>query len=133
MDIRQHLVITRDDLAEIETLSRSLGNEPSLEEIESMVRKRDTLVARMKQSERRLSQHGAQWNRQVDKDPFLKSLFEESRALLSSVSDFDSRLASCIESRMAAVKKQLTALYHSSRAAYSYTAHSILRTARSAV
>ena len=130
MDIRQHLVITRDDLAEIETLTRNLGNEPSLEEIESVVRKRDTLVARVKQSEHQLSQHDAQWNRHVDKDPFLKSLFEESRTLLSSVSDIDSRLAACIESRMAAVKQQLSALYHSSRAAYSYTVHSSLRTAR---
>jgi hypothetical protein len=133
MDIRQHLVVTRDDLAEIETLTKDLGSEPSVEDIESVVRMRDSLVARMKQSERRLAEHDALWNKRVDKDPFLKNLFEESRALLSSVADIDSRLAVLIELRMAAVKQQLSALYHSSRAAYSYTTHSILRTARSAV
>ena len=130
MDIRQHLVISRDGLAEIETLTKNLGNEPSLEDIESVVRKRDTLVARMKHGEHQLSVQDPLWSKRVDNDPFLKSLFDESKALLGTVADIDSRLAALIESRMMAVRQQLSALYHSSRAAYSYTAHSSLRAAR---
>jgi len=130
MDIRQHLVISRDGLAEIEALTDNLGSEPSIEEIEKVVHKRDTLITLMKHGERQLSGQDPQWNQRIDSDPFLKSLFEESKTLLGSVADIDSRLASLIESRMARINRQLSSLYHTSRAAYSYTAHSMLRLTR---
>jgi hypothetical protein len=130
MDIRKHLVLSRNGLAEIETLTKNLGNEPSLEDIESVVRKRDTLVTRMKHGEHQLSVQDPLWSKRIDSDPFLKSLFDESKALLGTVADIDSRLASLIESRMAAVKRQLSSLYTSSRAAYSYTSHSSLGATR---
>jgi hypothetical protein len=130
MDIREHLAATRDDLAEIETLTRNLGLEPSLEEIETVVRKRDSCIARMKQSEHRLTQRDPLWNKLVEKDPKCKNLFEESRSLLHSVADLDGKLSILIESRMAAVKQELSFLYHASRAAYSYTAQTSFRAAR---
>jgi hypothetical protein len=130
MDIREHLAATRDDLAKIEDLTQALGSEPSLEEIEAVVRKRDTFVARMKQSEQRLTLCDPEWNKHAEKDPLCKNLFEESRSLLHCVADIDAKLSVLIESRMTAVKQQLSFLYNTSRAAYSYTTHSNLKAAR---
>ena len=130
MDIREHLSLSLDGLAEIESLTENLGNEPSLEEIESVVHKRDKIVTRMKYGEQQLCAQDPSWNNSVEGDPTLRSLLDESKYLLSLVADIDSRLASLIESRMAAVRKQLLSLFSSSRAAYSYTAHSTLRSAR---
>jgi hypothetical protein len=130
MDIRRHLVISRDNLLEIEALTKNLGSEPSLDEIENLVHKRDTLVSLMKNGEHQLSAQDPSWNKRLDADPQLKDVFDESRALLGSIADIDQRLASLIESRMTVVKRQLSCLYHSSRAAYSYTAHSSLGAAR---
>jgi hypothetical protein len=130
MDLREHLVKTRDDLAEIETLTQNLGQEPSLAEIESVLRRRDTLVTRLKHGECQLSAQDPQWSTRVAMDPSCKKLFEESRSLLGYVADLDGRLSVLIESRMAQVRQQLSSLYNASRAAYSYTAHSIIQTVR---
>jgi hypothetical protein len=121
MDIREHLVSSRNDLAEIEALTRNLGNEPSLEQIESVLRRRDTLVTRMKFGERQLSSRSEHWSAEVARDPFfLQPLLDESKALLQSVAEIDNRLSGLIESRMNSIRRQLSALYHTSRAAYSY-------------
>lgn len=130
MDIREHLIASRNNLAEIETLTNNLGNEPSFEEIERVLRRRDMLVARMKHGQQQLSRQDSQWNASVDGDPFLNALLDESKTLLRSVSDIDSRLSVLIESRMKNVKRQLVALYHTSRAAYSYVYQNCFRTAR---
>lgn len=130
MDIREHLVASRNDLAEIEGLTNKLGNEPSLEEIESVLRRRDTLVTRMKHGQQQLSAQDEQWKPHAGADPFCKTLFDESKALLRSVADIDSRLSVLIEARMKSVRRQLSSLYHTSRAAYSYTCHSGFRPAR---
>jgi hypothetical protein len=130
MDIREHLISARDDLAQIEALTMNVGNEPSFEEIESILRRRDVLVTRMKHGEHQLSLENAQWSERVGADPLLKSLLDESKALLRSVADIDSRLSMLIESRMRGVRQQLFSLYHTSRAAYSYIYHSCYRAAR---
>jgi hypothetical protein len=130
MDIREHLAATRDDLAKIEGLTQALGSEPSLEDIETVVRKRDSFIARMKQSEQQLAQCDPAWSTRVEIDPLCKNLFEESRSLLHCIADIDAKLSVLIESRMAAVKQQLSFLYNTSRAAYSYTTHSNLKPAR---
>jgi hypothetical protein len=130
MDIREHLVTSRNDLTEIEVLTRKLGNEPSLEEIENVLRRRDTLVMRMKQGEQQLSGQDSEWNIRAGANPLYKPLVDELKALLRSVAEIDGRLSVLIESRMKTVKRQLSALYHTSRAAYSYASQSGFRTAR---
>jgi hypothetical protein len=130
MDIREHLAATRDNLVKIEALTKDIGSEPSLEEIETLVRERDTFVARMKQSEQQLAQSDPAWNTHFEKDPLCRNLFEESRSLLHCVADIDAKLSVLIESRMSAVKQRLSYLYNTSRAAYSYTTHSNLKAAR---
>jgi hypothetical protein len=130
MDIRDHLTSARDDLTRIEALTRNLGEAPSIEEIEDVLRKRDTLVARMKHGEQQLSLRDTGWNTRVALDPVSKNLSEESRSILEHVADLDTRLSALIESRMHRVRHQLSSLYHASHAAISYTAHSGYRTAR---
>jgi hypothetical protein len=130
MNIREHLISTRDDLVQIEALTRNLRNEPSFEEIESILRRRDLLVVRMKDNEHQLSLEDARWNERAGTDPVQKSLLDESKSLLRSVADIDSRLSMLIESRMRGVRQQLLSLYHTSRAAYSYIYHSCYRAAR---
>ena len=125
MDIMKHLVESRYDLVEIEALTKSLGAEPTFEDIELVLRRRDTLVSRMKQRERQLSSTGSDWNERIEEDPRMGGPCEEAHSLLRSVADMDSVLASILESRMASIRQHLTDLYHSSRAAYSYMVQSL--------
>jgi hypothetical protein len=130
MDIREHLVASRNCLAEIEALTEGLGNDPSLEEIEKVLRRRDTLVTRMKHGQQQLSRRDSEWNGSVGEDPFLGGLLDESKDLLNSVADIDGKLSILIESRMKTVRRKLVALYHTSRAAYSYVYQNCYRAAR---
>jgi hypothetical protein len=129
MDIQRHLTQARSDLAEIETLTRNLGAEPSMAEIDDVLRKRDVIVCRLKSSERELDVLDPAWTSHAAYNPASKRLAEEAKALLHSIGEIDGRLANMIESRMAGVRRQLTFIYRASRAAGSYTAHSVLRAA----
>jgi hypothetical protein len=129
MDYQEHMTLTKGALAEIQTLTNTLGGDPTIDEIDEALRKRDALVCMMKNNVSHLDGNDAGWSVRAAKDPATKRLFEESNALLHSIGEMDRRLASCIESRMAGIQKQLSFVYSASRAAHSYTAHSSLRAA----
>lgn len=131
MNAKIHLTEAKKQLSQIEAMTRSLGDEPSLEEIETVFRKRDVLVARMKCSESQLAQKDSHWVNNLEKNELdIKPLANESWALLRSVEALDKKIAFLIEGRMAEIKIQLAKLYNSSRATYAYIAQSAYRSVR---
>jgi len=130
MNIETHLLETRNGLAEIETMTKNLGEDPSLEAIETVLKLRDTLVSRMKNSTAELTEQNPEWLDRLTHDQGLRSLFDESVLLLKTVSGIDSVLAGVIESRMQTVRQKLSFMYHASRATSSYTFQNSFRIAR---
>ncbi len=130
MDISKHLSAAKKELSKIESLTKSLGENPSFEDIAAVFKKRDVLVANMKHSESQLTQKDSHWVNQVDKDVKGKPLFEESWALLRSVNELDKKIAFLIEGRMAEIKGQLSKIYNNSRATYSYVTQSSFKSMR---
>jgi hypothetical protein len=129
MTIHEHLMLARNGLAEIESLTNGLSNEPSIDDIDEVLRKRDVIVCRMKSSVHELDSTDPGWANRATADPGTRRLYNESRDLLRSVGEIDSRIAQLIETRMAGIKQQLSFLYKASRAASSYTTQSAFRTA----
>jgi hypothetical protein len=130
MDIKDHLTHARRSLDQIEKMTRSLGEAPPMDDVESVVRLREKIVSVLAESAGELGKKQPRWVEEARRDPALCRIAAESKALLGSIADMDARLAVCIESKMRRIKKEMSLLYKTSRAACSYAAQSTLGVTR---
>jgi hypothetical protein len=129
--LREHLSKIRDGFRKIETLTRQLGVETGQEALESALRVREVILCvEVENWARELSAACPDWNILAKSDPVLKRLLSESEDLVSSIVRMDERISCVVNQRMENISVKLTSLYHTSRAANSYTRQSTLRVAR---
>jgi hypothetical protein len=130
MDIKEHLTHARRSFDQIEKMTRSLGEAPPMDDVDSVVRLRENIVADLAGSAGELEKKRPGWAEVARHDPALCGMLAESKTLLGSIAGMDAKLAALIESKMRRIKKEMSLLYKTSRAACSYAAHSTLRVTR---
>jgi hypothetical protein len=117
-------------LDNMETLTRSLGDAPSFDDIRQAVEARETLVCRMAGETTCLSQSDPQWLCHADTDPVAHPLTQQMRGHASAVAHLDQALTRIVKARMVEVGNALSGLSGSSRAALSYASHATYRSGR---
>jgi hypothetical protein len=129
MDMREHLKSTRQALTDIARYTASLGDDPALDEIESVLKRRDVIICRMKTSAAQLEGVSPGWNNASSFDGASRTLLEENASLLRLVAEMDNRLARLLETKKAGIKTQLSFAYSASRATSAYIVHNVFRAA----
>lgn len=129
--LREHLSKIRDGFKKIETVTRQLGDEPGQEALETTLRVREAILsAEVNTRARELSREYPDWHILAKGDSALKGLIGESEDLMHSIMRMDKQISFVVNQRMGNIRTKLTSLYHTSRAASSYTRQSKLRVAR---
>jgi hypothetical protein len=131
LTLREHLSKIRDGFQKIEAITRQLGAEPRQEALEAALRERDAILsAEVDKKALELSAAYPGWQARAKSDPALRGLVSEAEELMRSVMTMDERISFVVTRRMGNINTKLTSLYHTSRAANSYTRQSTLRVAR---
>jgi hypothetical protein len=129
--VREHLSKIRDGFRKMETITRQLSTDPAQETLESALHVREAILcAEVETGARELSSACPGWNILAKSDPVLKNLLSESEDLVRSIMRMDERISFVVNQRMENISTKLSSLYHTSRAANSYTRQSKLRVAR---
>lgn len=129
MDMREHLKTTRRALTDIARHTASLGDDPAFDEIESVLKRRDAIICRMKTSAAELDGVFPGWHNASSLEPASRTLIEENASLLCLVAEMDGRLARLLETKKAGIKTQLSFAYSASRATSAYILHNAFRAA----
>jgi hypothetical protein len=129
MDMREHLKTTRRALTDIARYTASLGDDPELDKIESVLKRRDAIICRMKTSAAQLDGASPLWHNASSLDGASRTLLEENASLLRLVAEMDNRLARLLETKKAGIKTQLSFAYNASRATSAYIMHNAFRAA----
>jgi hypothetical protein len=131
LTLREYLSRIRDGFRKIENMTRQLGAQPPQEALEEALRERDAvLCAEVDKKALELSAAYPDWRTRAQSDPALSGLVSESSELMRSVMIMDEHISFVVAQRMENIKYKLTSLYHTSRAANSYTRQSTMRVAR---
>jgi hypothetical protein len=128
--LREHLSKIRDGIRKIEAITKELGTEPRQEALETALHAREAiLTSEVDKRALELSAAYPDWHTLAKSDSALKCLVSEAEELMRSIMRMDEHISFVVTQRMGNIKTKLTSLYHTSRAANSYTRQSKLRVA----
>jgi hypothetical protein len=131
LTLQEHLSKIRDGFQKIETITRRLGDKPRQEALEAALRERDAILSEEVDTRaHNLSAAYPDWQARAKSDPSLSGLVGEAEDLMRSVMTMDEHISLAVTRRMDNINTELASLYHTSRAANSYTRQSTLRVAR---
>ncbi len=126
--IERHLTSIRDGFKKVDAITRELGVLPEQDELEAALAKREAVVVEeIDAKARELSAAFPDWHARAQSDGVLRGLIAEAEELMRSILHMDERLSFVVRRRMDEVQGKMASLYHTSRAAYSYTSKSTLR------
>jgi hypothetical protein len=126
--IKEHLTCIRDGMKKVCLITRSLGSEPEQADLETALSLREAVLAtEVERRARELSAAFPDWSARVKSDEGLSGLLGESEALMRSIVLMDEEMSRTLQNRMRVIKTKMSSVYHTSRAAGSYTVQSKLR------
>jgi hypothetical protein len=129
--IREHLVKIIDGLKKVDDIVRQLGDAPEQESLELAIAKREVIMRNdIEKRAKELSIAFPAWHEQARTDSILCLLLGEMEKLTHSIMHMDEHFIYVLRRRMNEIDKKKVSLYHTSRAAYSYTANSRLSLTR---
>jgi hypothetical protein len=121
------MISIRDGLNKMCSITRDLGEEPQQDALESALSRRETVIANeIEKNSKDLAAAFPDWRLRVKNDDDLRKILSEIEGLMHSLARMDQALAQTMQRRMSGVKARLSSMYHSSRAACSYTIQSKL-------
>jgi hypothetical protein len=129
--IRENLVKIIDGLKKIDDIIRQLGDAPEQESLERAIAEREVIMRNdIEKRAKELSTVFPAWREQARNDSILCLLLGEMEKLTHSIMHMDEHFVFVLRRRMNEIDKKMVSLYHTSRAAYSYTANSRLSLTR---
>jgi hypothetical protein len=129
--IREHLVKIIDGLKKVDYITRQLGDAPEQESLERAIAEREVIMRNdIDKRAKELATIFPDWHEQAGNDSILCLLLGEMEKLTHSIMHMDEHFVFVLRRRMNEIDKKMVSLYHTSRAAHSYTANSRLSLTR---